>query len=148
MTLLTILRSYIFNRGWIDQSERRIPTYSEVTSNKKGKGKAVDSGSEAGDDDEAQRPTIYSDVDEEDFEDTVDRFEASYNYRFEEPYVYFLSSRTSLIQATVMPSRSNHTLAICPLLSVVKTLPEKTRDNGRRSARLPRCRRRRKRSNV
>ncbi|KIY63150.1 Krr1-domain-containing protein [Cylindrobasidium torrendii FP15055 ss-10] len=77
-------RSYIFNRGWIDQSERRIPTYSEVTSSKKATGKAADTGSEA-DDEEAQRPTIYSDVDEEDFEDTVDRFEASYNYRFEEP---------------------------------------------------------------
>lgn len=32
-------------------------------------------------------PTADPDVDEDDFEEIVDRFESSYNFRFEEPYV-------------------------------------------------------------
>ncbi|KAJ7774266.1 KRI1-like family C-terminal-domain-containing protein [Mycena maculata] len=79
------LVNYILNRGWIDRSSKRVPTYSEVTAqSKKGKSKAQptdnakDSGSEAGasaDDDSEE---------EEVFDDIVDRFESSYNFRFEE----------------------------------------------------------------
>ncbi|KAF7289267.1 Kri1-C domain-containing protein [Mycena indigotica] len=68
------LVNYILNRGWIDKSAKRLPTYKEVTSSKKGKAKSEDQpeGSD-GDDDE-----------EEIFDDIVDRFESSYNFRFEE----------------------------------------------------------------
>jgi protein KRI1 len=78
------VNSYILNRGWIDRSSKRVPTYGEVTSqSKKGKAKAQptndaeDSGFEgdAGED---------SDDEEEVFDDIVDRFESSYNFRFEE----------------------------------------------------------------
>ncbi|KAJ7496757.1 KRI1-like family C-terminal-domain-containing protein [Mycena latifolia] len=78
------LVNYILNRGWIDRTSKRVPTYGEVTSqSKKGKAKAQptddadDSGSEgsAGEDD---------DEEEEVFDDIVDRFESSYNFRFEE----------------------------------------------------------------
>ncbi|KAJ6494674.1 KRI1-like family C-terminal-domain-containing protein, partial [Mycena vitilis] len=74
------LVNYILNRGWIDRSSKRVPTYREVTSqSKKGKGKALPTGSgsegDAGED---------SDDEEEVFDDIVDRFESSYNFRFEE----------------------------------------------------------------
>jgi protein KRI1 len=78
------LGSYILNRGWIDRSSKRVPTYGEVTSQSKKKGKAKaqpadDSGSEGGADAGAD------DTDEEEvFDDIVDRFESSYNFRFEE----------------------------------------------------------------
>ena len=28
---LTSLRSYILNRGWVDRSSKRVPTYNEIT---------------------------------------------------------------------------------------------------------------------
>ncbi|KAJ7125265.1 KRI1-like family C-terminal-domain-containing protein [Mycena epipterygia] len=78
------LVNYILNRGWIDRSSKRVPTYGEVTSqSKKGKTKAQptddadDSDSEGGADEE-------DDDEEEVFDDIVDRFESSYNFRFEE----------------------------------------------------------------
>ncbi|OBZ65900.1 Protein kri1 [Grifola frondosa] len=43
------LMNYILNRGWIDRSARRLPTYSEITSSNKGKRK-VKAESDAGQD--------------------------------------------------------------------------------------------------
>jgi len=72
-----------------------VPTYSEITSSKgKGKAKAEDEDEEElritknhPEDEDNLLPTAHSDVDQDDFEDIVDRFESSYNFRFEEPYV-------------------------------------------------------------
>jgi len=58
-----ICDSYILNRGWIDRSTRRVPTYNEIT--------------HTGSDDEED--------DEDEFDEIIDRFESSYNFRFEEP---------------------------------------------------------------
>ncbi|KAI0657658.1 KRI1-like family C-terminal-domain-containing protein [Cubamyces menziesii] len=85
------LMNYILNRGWIDKSARRLPTYKEITGSKKGKGK-----SEAGSDTEASGSESDEDrhsagggpdasLDEDDFDEVADRFESSYNFRFEEP---------------------------------------------------------------
>ncbi|KAF5355471.1 hypothetical protein D9758_006312 [Tetrapyrgos nigripes] len=86
------LMSYILNRGWIDRSAKRVPTYGEITSSK---GKGKDKIKEKPEDEEDVEalpeneddllPTVHSDVDQDDFEDIVDRFESSYNFRFEEP---------------------------------------------------------------
>ncbi|THV06167.1 hypothetical protein K435DRAFT_849267 [Dendrothele bispora CBS 962.96] len=87
------LMSYILNRGWIDRSAKRVPTYGEITSSK-GKGKAKEDLSDMDDEQDSENhpeneddllPTAHSDVDQDDFEDIVDRFESSYNFRFEEP---------------------------------------------------------------
>lgn len=87
-----MISSYILNRGWIDRSAKHIPTYGEVTS--KGKDKKKNKGDEATEDafqDEESHPeplpTEDPDLDEDDFEEIVDRFESSYNFRFEEPFV-------------------------------------------------------------
>ena len=80
--------SYILNRGWIDKSARRLPTYKEITG--KGKGKA-DSDSEADSSDAEAGAKGEVDglpnEDEDEFDDIADAFESSYNFRFEEPCV-------------------------------------------------------------
>lgn len=84
-------RSYIINRGWIDRSAKRIPTYNEITSSKKAKNKKAEedgessaSGSRSGSEAEEEGTDDELDKDEE-FEDVNDVFESSYNFRFEEP---------------------------------------------------------------
>lgn len=78
------------NRGWIDRSARRLPTYKEITSSRNGKGRVTedsdeeeDGGSidERSEDGHAEHPSL----DEDEFDDVADHFESSYNFRFEEP---------------------------------------------------------------
>ena len=77
--------SYILNRGWIDKSKDRVPTYKEVT-NKSKKSKASKprsasaspSSNNSGNEDEIN----FSDSS---FDSLNDAFETSYNFRFEEP---------------------------------------------------------------
>ncbi|KAG6837798.1 hypothetical protein H0H93_016166 [Arthromyces matolae] len=87
------LMNYILNRGWIDRSKDYIPTYGEITSAQKTQGKKKikdDEVSEAASQEDEpdpgeELPTVDPDIDEDDFEEIVDRFESSYNFRFEEP---------------------------------------------------------------
>lgn len=91
MTTIDAPCSYIFNRGWIDHSDRRVPTYNEIVepSLKQSKRKLarsqvdsdVDQNSD-GDKREAQGATLS---DEDAFDDLADAFETSYNFRYEEP---------------------------------------------------------------
>ncbi|KAG8221253.1 KRI1-like family-domain-containing protein [Butyriboletus roseoflavus] len=89
------LMNYIFNRGWVDKSNRRVPTYNEIVessskSSKRGSTKIqADSDGSDGIDrssvnekGEAQGTTLS---DEDAFDDLADAFETSYNFRFEEP---------------------------------------------------------------
>ncbi|KAF5354624.1 hypothetical protein D9756_005653 [Leucocoprinus leucothites] len=79
------LMNYILNRGWIDKSKDRVPTYKEITKKSK-KPKSsnpefdarASSSNESVDEDEAS----HSDSS---FESLNDAFETSYNFRFEEP---------------------------------------------------------------
>ncbi|KAJ6590018.1 KRI1-like family C-terminal-domain-containing protein [Mycena vulgaris] len=79
------LVNYILNRGWIDRSSKRVPTYGEVTSqSKKGKAKAQPDDADDADDSGSEGGPEDDDEEEEVFDDIVDRFESSYNFRFEE----------------------------------------------------------------
>ncbi|KAF8589513.1 hypothetical protein K439DRAFT_1383413 [Ramaria rubella] len=69
------LMNYILNRGWIDRSVKRVPTYNEVTHHSEPSNEQI---FQRGDEE-----TLVSEDDE--FEEIVDRFESSYNFRFEEP---------------------------------------------------------------
>lgn len=82
--------SYILNRGWIDRSSKRIPTYGEITGSRKSNGKSKEQASTSekegdtdGSDPEVDGADLQSDDDE--FDDIAERFESSYNFRFEEP---------------------------------------------------------------
>lgn len=79
--------SYILNRGWIDKSERRLPTYKEITSKSKGKAKATSDDDISSNSTDGENDGGDSLVDEEEFDDVADYFESTYNFRFEEPYV-------------------------------------------------------------
>ncbi|KAF5383395.1 hypothetical protein D9757_006159 [Collybiopsis confluens] len=85
------LMNYILNRGWIDRTAHRVPTYKEVISTKqKGKNRLQEEDedteeSDSLEEDDKRPPTNDPEVDEDDFEEIVDRFESSYNFRFEEP---------------------------------------------------------------
>ncbi|KAK0483373.1 KRI1-like family C-terminal-domain-containing protein [Armillaria novae-zelandiae] len=83
------LMNYILNRGWIDRSSKHVPTYQEATSGRtkgKSKAKTEDDEDESGSTSDGHDvPTVDPDTDEDDFEEIVDQFESSYNFRFEEP---------------------------------------------------------------
>lgn len=97
----TNFRSYILNRGWIDRDAHRIPTYGEITESKRRKGRAKqdaslddESDSGSGRSETGQADATLDDgggLDDDDFEEIVDRFESSYNFRFEEPYEFLFT---------------------------------------------------------
>lgn len=75
--------SYILNRGWIDKSGSHVPTYDEVVADEEVKGEPSRPRRPAGVSDEQP----WGVLDEDEFDDKADEFEAQYNFRFEEPYV-------------------------------------------------------------
>lgn len=90
-------RSYVLNRGWIDRSAKRLPTYAEVTgvgSRKKSKPNGpkeeenMAEGPSGGFSESEVGDGTGDGVDiggEDEFDDVADAFESSYNFRFEEP---------------------------------------------------------------
>jgi hypothetical protein len=82
--------SYILNRGWIDHSLRRVPTYNEITAESPSKYKSKRKHQSEHD---AQEIKDESDMEraqgnvisEDEFDEVAEQFETSYNFRFEEP---------------------------------------------------------------
>ncbi|TFK50846.1 hypothetical protein OE88DRAFT_1712769 [Heliocybe sulcata] len=75
------LMNYIYNRGWIDRSVKRLPTYKEITEKEdKGAGQRTAKSEEDGGEDSES-----GELDDEEFEEVNEQFETSYNFRFEEP---------------------------------------------------------------
>ena len=86
--------SYILNRGWIDRSAKRLPTYTEVTSVRSRKKPGDEEGGAADSSGSSSDPEVGGGADNliedpDEFDDVADAFESSYNFRFEEPYVVF-----------------------------------------------------------
>ncbi|WVQ95967.1 hypothetical protein IAU59_003066 [Kwoniella sp. CBS 9459] len=79
------LMDYILNRGWIDRTEKHVPTYKEIVGDADSDGSDDDiSDTGKGKAESSSHP--WGKLDEEDdFDDKADRFEAEYNFRFEEP---------------------------------------------------------------
>ena len=88
--------SYILNRGWIDRSAKRLPTYTEVTGVRdrrkrpKAKGPQDERDADAGFSGSSSESEVDGSMnnvikDEDEFDDVADAFESSYNFRFEEP---------------------------------------------------------------
>ncbi|KAH9856796.1 KRI1-like family C-terminal-domain-containing protein [Lenzites betulinus] len=79
------LMNYILDRGWIDKTAQRLPTYKEITSSRKGKGKAEAGSDSEGSGSESDGAGSHPSLEEDDFDEVAERFESSYNFRFEEP---------------------------------------------------------------
>ncbi|KIR81491.1 protein KRI1 [Cryptococcus gattii E566] len=77
------LMNFILNRGWIDRSEKHVPTYDEVV------GPSIEDVEEVATRIKSTKPKSshpWGELGEEsDFEDRAEEFETEYNFRFEEP---------------------------------------------------------------
>jgi len=101
--LISFFCSYILHRGWIDRSARRIPTYKEITvgaSSSKDPGPSVTpSGADVGAD--ANGGLLD---DDEEFDEVAERFESSYNFRFEEPDAAHIPSFPRAVESVRRPA--------------------------------------------
>ncbi|WWC65922.1 uncharacterized protein I303_108544 [Kwoniella dejecticola CBS 10117] len=91
------LMNYILNRGWIDRSEKYVPTYKEVVGDDESDEEETENKPKAG---PSSHP--WGELDEEDeFDDKADAFEAEYNFRFEEPGGFDILSHPRQIDSLV-----------------------------------------------
>lgn len=77
--------SYVLNRGWIERDDQHVPTYQEIVGDDQELVEDGDENATAG----PSHP--WGALDEDEFDEKADEFEATYNFRFEEPYVSIIS---------------------------------------------------------
>eukprot|EP00775_Hariotina_reticulata_P002953 gene2953-3238_t len=96
------LKAYLHNKAWKEPKDADLAAAAEVTNSKKQRIGLSESGDEDddGDDDGAGGAAPDDDEDEE-FLENVDRFEAAYNFRFEEPGAAAIQSYPRVIEASV-----------------------------------------------
>ncbi|CUA71677.1 Protein kri1 [Schizosaccharomyces pombe 972h-] [Rhizoctonia solani] len=83
------LMNYILNRGWIDKSENRAPTYKEVLGvESKAKAKQELESDQLGEGGDLDNDLL----DEDEFDEVADHFESTYNFRFEEPNAHIIAT--------------------------------------------------------
>jgi protein KRI1 len=80
-----LFRSYILNRGWVDRSARRLPTYKEITAPASTSKDPGPSAAHTGADADAGAHNDLLEEDDDEFDEVAEHFESSYNFRFEEP---------------------------------------------------------------
>lgn len=144
------MHSYILNRGWIDKTAQRLPTYKEITSSRKGKGKAGAGSDSEGSGSESDGAESRPSLEEDDFDEVAERFESSYNFRFEEPCVspsYFFCRACILTirLCSAVPLRYLGTHVRSPTWCADRTQRAKRRARKRRREKRRSCSRRRKR---
>jgi protein KRI1 len=101
--LISGLCSYILHRGWIDRSARRLPTYKEIT---------VGATSVKDPDRPATPPSVDVGADpsgellddDDEFDEVTERFESSYNFRFEEPDAANIPSFPRAVESVRRPA--------------------------------------------
>ena len=92
--------SYILHRGWIDRSARRVPTYKEATFVKDPDPPATSSEVNVGVGADGEQLL----EDDEVFDEVAERFESSYNFRFEEPDAAHIPSFPRAVESVRRPT--------------------------------------------
>ncbi|KAI0090576.1 KRI1-like family C-terminal-domain-containing protein [Irpex rosettiformis] len=95
------LMNYILNRGWIDRSAKRLPTYKEITGSSKGKQRATEDDADTDENETSGEEGEEGLEEDEEFDDLADVFESSYNFRFEEPGADQISRYPRNIASTI-----------------------------------------------
>jgi protein KRI1 len=100
--LFSRLYSYILNRGWIDRSARRVPTYKDITTGTLSlKGPEPPATPAVADVNADPNGDLLED---DEFDEVAERFESSYNFRFEEPDAAHIPSFPRAVESVRRPT--------------------------------------------
>ncbi len=91
------------NRGWIDRSARRLPTYKEITTQASSSNDPGPSATRSDAQDAGAKNDILGEDDDE-FDEVAEHFESSYNFRFEEPDASHVHSFPRAVESVRRPS--------------------------------------------
>ena len=101
--MLSGLYSYILNRGWIDRSARRLPTYNEITTGPSSIRDPDPTATPAGADVDADA-NAGDLLEDDEFDEVAERFESSYNFRYEEPDAAHIPSFPRAVESVRRPT--------------------------------------------